>query len=90
MLGTPRGPVARSRSISGRLRLAATHAVESSAGAVDRAWSLAGGSAIYETGPLERRFRDVHAATQHMLVAPPTWELTGRSLLGLELDASQL
>ena len=73
-----------------RLRLAATHAVESSAGAVDRAWSLAGGSAIYETGPLERRFRDVHAATQHMLVAPPTWELTGRSLLGLELDASQL
>ncbi|MET0926191.1 MAG: acyl-CoA dehydrogenase family protein [Solirubrobacterales bacterium] len=73
-----------------RLRLAATHAVESSADAVDRAWSLAGGSAIYETGPLERRFRDVHAATQHMLVAPPTWELTGRSLLGLELDASQL
>ena len=73
-----------------RLRLAATHAVECSAGAVDRAWSLAGGSAIYETGPLERRFRDVHAATQHMLVAPPTWELTGRSLLGLELDASQL
>ena len=38
----------------------------------------------------QRRFRDVHAATQHMLVGPPTWELTGRSLLGLELDASQL
>jgi len=72
------------------LRLAATHAVEASAGAVDSAYSLAGGSAIYETGPLQRRFRDVHAATQHMLVAPATWELTGKSLLGLELDASQL
>ena len=33
-------------------------------------------------GPLQRRFRDVHAATQHMLVGPATWELTGRSLLG--------
>ena len=72
------------------LRLAATNAIESSAAAVDAAWSLAGGSAIYETGPLERRFRDIHAATQHMLVGPATWELTGRSLLGLEFDSTQL
>jgi indole-3-acetate monooxygenase len=72
------------------LRLASTHAVEAAAAAVDAAWSLAGGSAIYATGPLERRFRDVHAATQHMLVGPATWELAGRSLLGLEFDASQL
>jgi alkylation response protein AidB-like acyl-CoA dehydrogenase len=73
-----------------RLRMAATHAIETAAGAVDVAYSLAGGSAIYETGPLQRRFRDVHAATQHMLVGPATWELTGRSLLGLDFDASQL
>ncbi len=72
------------------LRLASTNAVESAVAAVDAAYSLAGGSAIYETGTLQRRFRDLHAATQHMLVAPPTWELSGRSLLGLELDASQL
>ena len=72
------------------LRLAATHAVEASAVAVDEAYGLAGGSAIYETSPLQRRFRDVHAATQHMLVGPATWELSGRSLLGLDLDASQL
>jgi len=45
---------------------------------------------IYETSALQRRFRDVHAATQHMLVGPATWELSGRSLLGLEFDASQL
>ncbi len=72
------------------LRLAATHAVEAATAAVDQAQRLAGGSAIYETSPLERRFRDIHAATQHMLIAPATWELSGRSLLGLELDDSQL
>jgi alkylation response protein AidB-like acyl-CoA dehydrogenase len=72
------------------LRLASTHAVESAAAAIDEAYHLGGGSAIYETSPLQRRFRDIHAATQHMLVGPATWELTGRSLLGLEFDASQL
>jgi alkylation response protein AidB-like acyl-CoA dehydrogenase len=72
------------------LRLAATHAVEASAAAVDEAYRLGGGSAIDETSPLQRRFRDIHAATQHMLVGPATWELAGRSLLGLEFDASQL
>lgn len=72
------------------LRLAATAGVEAAAACVDDAYGLAGGSAIYETSPLQRRFRDVHAATQHMLVGPATWELTGRALLGLELDDSQL
>lgn len=76
--------------LKARLRMAATHAVECATAATDAAYRLAGGSAIYETSPLQRRFRDVHAATQHMLIAPATWELTGRALLGLEFDASQL
>jgi indole-3-acetate monooxygenase len=72
------------------LRLAATHATTASAAAVDAAYSLGGGTSIYETSPLQRRFRDVHAATQHMLVGPATWELTGRLLLGLPTDIAQL
>jgi alkylation response protein AidB-like acyl-CoA dehydrogenase len=72
------------------LRLAATHATTASAGAVDIAYALGGGTSIYETSPLQRRFRDIHAATQHMLVGPATWELTGRILLGLETDVAQL
>jgi alkylation response protein AidB-like acyl-CoA dehydrogenase len=72
------------------MRLASTNAVEASASAVDEAYRLGGGSAIYESSPLQRRFRDIHAATQHMLVSPATWELAGRSLLGLDFDASQL
>ena len=72
------------------LRLAATHATAVSTQATDTAYTLAGGSALYETSPLQRRVRDAHAATQHMLVAPATWELTGRVLLGMPTDATQL
>ena len=39
---------------------------------------------------LQRIFRDVHVATQHMMVAPPTYELTGRLLLGLDTDVTFL
>ena len=59
-------------------------------GVVDSAYDLAGGSSLYESGPLARRFRDAHAAGQHMLVAPATWELTGRLLLGAPADVTQL
>jgi indole-3-acetate monooxygenase len=72
------------------LRLAATHATAVSARATDTAYTLAGGSALYESSPLQRRVRDAHAATQHMLVAPATWELSGRVLLGMPTDATQL
>ena len=50
------------------LRMAASHAMSESAAVVDEMYSLAGGSAIYSSSPLQRRFRDVHVATQHMLV----------------------
>ncbi len=72
------------------LRLAATHATRTGRDVVDTAYDLAGGSALYESGPLARRFRDAHAASQHMLVAPTTWELTGRLLLGAPADVTQL
>lgn len=72
------------------LRLAATHATAASAAAVDTAYDLGGGTSIYTTSPLQKRFRDVHAATQHMLVGPSTWELTGRLMLGLPTDVAQL
>ncbi len=72
------------------LRLATTHAVRESAGAVDLMYELAGGSSVYRTSPLQRIFRDVHVATQHMMVAPPVFELTGRLFLGLETDVSML
>jgi indole-3-acetate monooxygenase len=72
------------------LRLAATHATMAGVQAVETAYRLGGGSALYDASPLQRRLRDAHAATQHMLVAPATWELTGRVLLGLPTEATQL
>ncbi|HJW70496.1 MAG TPA: hypothetical protein VJ829_14155, partial [Candidatus Binatia bacterium] len=73
-----------------RLRLAATHATAASARAVDAAYTAGGGTSVYAESPLQRAFRDVHVVTQHMMVAPATWELTGRVLLGLETDTTML
>ena len=53
-------------------------------------YGLAGGSAVYRSSPLQRIFRDVHVATQHMMVSSSTLELTGRLLLGLETDTAML
>ena len=72
------------------LRLAATHAVDASVRAVDSCYTLGGGTSVYRTSPLQRRFRDVHVITQHMMVAAPTYELAGRILLGLPVDASMV
>ncbi len=69
-----------------RLRLAATAAVEASRFAVDSIYTLAGGSSIYSGSPLQRYLRDIHTVSQHMMIAQPTWELTGRVLLGLDSD----
>ena len=45
---------------------------------------------IFRDHPLERRFRDIHVITQHMMVAPPSYEVTGRVVLGLPTDPSML
>ncbi len=72
------------------VRLATTHATHAAAEAVDRMYHLGGGTSVYRRSPLQRFFRDVHVATQHMMVGPATWELAGRLFLGLDTDTSQL
>jgi alkylation response protein AidB-like acyl-CoA dehydrogenase len=72
------------------LRLAITHAARSSVRTVDLMYNLGGGTSVYKTSPLQRIFRDVHVASQHMQVATPTMETAGRHMLGLDGDYSQL
>jgi alkylation response protein AidB-like acyl-CoA dehydrogenase len=72
------------------IRLAATHAVRTSAEVVSSMYDLGGGTAIYDDSPLQRRFRDAYAATAHFQVSPPTWELMGRVLLGMPARTEQL
>lgn len=79
-------------SIEGRvlLRLAATNATAMSASAVSDVYELAGGTSVYRSSRLSRDFRDIHTATQHMMVAAPTLEVAGRVLLGVETDTAML
>lgn len=65
------------------VRLAATTATLGAVKAVDTAYNLAGGSAIYAKSALQRRFRDVHALTAHVMVGTSSLEAAGRALLGL-------
>lgn len=73
-----------------RLRLAAVQAARTAADVVDAMYDLGGGTSIYAGSPLQRQFRDVHAVTQHIVVAPATYELAGRVLLGVETDTFML
>jgi alkylation response protein AidB-like acyl-CoA dehydrogenase len=72
------------------LRLAATHAVRTAAEVTRAMYDLGGGSAVYETSPLQRRFRDAHTATAHFQVNAATWELTGRILLDQPTESTML
>lgn len=66
------------------LRMATTFAMRSAAAAMDEAYRLAGIAAIFETGPFERRFRDINAATQHIQARDDMLESVGQYLTGLE------
>jgi alkylation response protein AidB-like acyl-CoA dehydrogenase len=77
-------------STRAEIRLAATHMTRTAAAVTRVAYDLGGGAALYLSNPLQRRFRDAHAMTQHMMVGPATYELAGRVLLGLPTDASTL
>ncbi|MDT5054696.1 MAG: indole-3-acetate monooxygenase [Mycobacterium sp.] len=73
-----------------RLRLAATHAVRTAADVVRDMYDLAGGSAIYDSAPLQRRFRDAYTATAHFQVNEASRELPGRILLDQPADVATL
>jgi indole-3-acetate monooxygenase len=68
------------------VRLASCHAVTSAAQAVDLVYLTGGATSLYESCPLERAFRDVHAVTQHIGIHPRSLETTGRVSFGLEPD----
>ena len=84
------GRTAASVELRNGLRLAATHAVRSSADVARSMYDLGGGTAIYDDSPLQRRFRDAHTATAHFQVNAASCELPGRILLGQPADTATL
>ena len=67
-----------------QLRVAATHAIRTSAQVVDAAYTLCGAGGIFQTNPIQRRFQDIHVITQHVQGHHVHYETAGQYLLGLE------
>jgi indole-3-acetate monooxygenase len=65
-------------------RLAVAHAMNNAVQAVDLMYNVGGATAIYATSRLDRCLRDIHTAAAHVWVAPDTYELAGRLLLGID------
>jgi indole-3-acetate monooxygenase len=56
----------------------------------DACFTLAGGVALYETSPLQRRMRDLHVAAQHAAAQPRNYVNAGKRLLGDTTAKSQV
>jgi alkylation response protein AidB-like acyl-CoA dehydrogenase len=67
-----------------RIRTANVHAVTTAIEVIDRMYTVLGGTSVFETSCLQRHFRDVHVASQHMMVGEPVMEMAGRVMLGLD------
>ncbi|MEG9861504.1 MAG: acyl-CoA dehydrogenase family protein [Parvularculales bacterium] len=70
------------------MRLAAAYGAQACVDVVDIAYRLGGGSSIFRTSPLQRRFRDIHVATQHMMVGSNNLTQMGRLFLNVETDTT--
>ncbi|GAB1692945.1 acyl-CoA dehydrogenase family protein [Krasilnikovia sp. M28-CT-15] len=73
-----------------RLRLAIATAARNATQAVDLMYEAAGGTSVYASSPLQRHFRDVHAAAQHAMVGPDVRETVGAVLLGEDVNTARL
>ena len=65
------------------LKLAGTYAVHQAKDVVDTVYHAAGATAIFESNPFERRFRDVHTVIQQGQAQFANFEMVGQVLLGL-------
>jgi alkylation response protein AidB-like acyl-CoA dehydrogenase len=72
------------------IRMATTSAMQRAAEVVDTAYKQAGIDAVFEHNPFERRFRDMHAMSQHVQARDDHFEKVGQFLTGLEPDKAWL
>jgi alkylation response protein AidB-like acyl-CoA dehydrogenase len=79
-------------SISERMamRLAASYAIRQATEVADMAYHAAGATAIFESHPFERRFRDIHAIAQQLQGRRSHFETVGKYLLDLDYDTAFL
>ena len=65
------------------LKLAGTYAAHQAKDVVDTVYHAAGATAIFESNPFERRFRDMHTVMQQVQAQFVNFEMVGQVLLGL-------
>jgi alkylation response protein AidB-like acyl-CoA dehydrogenase len=83
--GTPSSDALRART-----RATAVWATRAAAAVVDVAYSAGGGTSIRRSSPLQRRWRDIHALTQHFAVKADTFTMAGAVLAGQDVDLTFL
>jgi alkylation response protein AidB-like acyl-CoA dehydrogenase len=66
-----------------RLRMASIHASQTARQVVETVYLAAGATAVFESNPFERRFRDMHAVSQQAQAQSSIYEAIGRHFLGL-------
>jgi len=72
------------------LWLASTHAATAAKEATELMFSAGGSASPYVGGGLERCVRDIHAAGQHVTLAPGNYQMAGQALLGRDMRESLL
>lgn len=72
------------------LRLACTHMTRTCADICRATYDMGGGAALFLNNDLQRRFRDAHAITQHIVTSRAIYELTGRVILDRPANESML
>jgi len=70
------------------LRLSSVWSIQQAAEIADTVFHMIGSTSIFESGPFERRFRDIHTVTQQLQGRQSHFESVGQVLLGLEPDAA--
>jgi len=70
------------------IRLASTWAIDQAREVVNTLYHSAGATAIFDNRPFERRFRDMHTASQQVQGRQTHYETIGRVLFGLAPDTA--
>ncbi len=70
------------------IRLASTWAIHQAKDVVDTAYHAAGATAIFESNPFERRFRDIHTVIQQYQGRQAHFATVGQVLLGLQAEGT--
>lgn len=72
------GPVSADTTVN--LQLSMVHSVHEAARAVDLVFHQAGSRSVFTSNELSRCFRDIHTATQHIIVFKPNYRTLGEYL----------